>query len=463
VRSTIEPLEGNKVKLTVEVDEDEFEHALDAAFRKIAREVRIPGFRPGKAPRRILEARLGAGVGREEALRDALPDYYAQAVRENDVDVIAAPTIDITAGEEDGAVAFDAVVEIRPQVDVAGYGGLRVTVPSPKASEEEIDAQIERLREQFGELTDVDRPAAAGDHTSINIQGSSEGEPVPGLTADDYLYEVGSGGIATELDDNLRGAKVGDVLEFDSEHPVADRPPVHFKVLVKGVKEKVLPDVTDEWANEVSEFDTVDELRADFATRISGVRKMQAAVALRERVGEALAGLVEDDAPQPLVDEVVRERLQDLAMRLSAQGVDASTWLQAMGKSEAELVEELRVGAVDAVKVDLGLRAVADAEAIECTEDDLELEYERVAERIGEKPARVRREFERNDQVAAVRSDIRKRKALDWLIEHVEIVDESGEPIDRADLEIGGADGSADAEEVDADTGAVEDTEENAE
>jgi trigger factor len=225
----------------------------------------------------------------------------------------------------------------------------------------------------------------------------------------------------------------------------------------------VLPDVTDEWANEVSEFDTVDELRADFATRISGVRKMQAAVALRERVGEALAGLVEDDAPQPLVDEVVRERLQDLAMRLSAQGVDASTWLQAMGKSEAELVEELRVGAVDAVKVDLGLRAVADAEAIECTEDDLELEYERVAERIGEKPARVRREFERNDQVAAVRSDIRKRKALDWLIEHVEIVDESGEPIDRADLEIGGADGSADAEEVDADTGAVEDTEENAE
>src|SRR3954451_520893 len=149
MKAVVEPLEGNKVKLSVEVDEQEFERALDSAFKRIAREVRIPGFRPGKAPRRILEARLGADVARQEALREALPEWYAQAVQENEVDVIAPPEIDITAGQEDGDVAFDAVVEIRPKINVAGYDSLRVPVPSPTVADEDVDAQVERLRSQF--------------------------------------------------------------------------------------------------------------------------------------------------------------------------------------------------------------------------------------------------------------------------------------------------------------------------
>jgi trigger factor len=449
VRSTVETLEGNKVKLSVEVDEVEFDQALDAAFRRIAREVRIPGFRPGKAPRRLLEARLGSNVGREEALRESLPEYYAQAVRDHDVDVIAAPTIDITAGEENGPVIFDAVVEIRPRVDVAGYGGLRVTVPRPAATDEEIDGQVERLRQQFGELSAVDRPAAAGDHVSINIQGSQNGEPVAGLTADDYLYEVGSGGIATELDDNLRGAKLGDVLEFDAEHPDAEQAAVHFRVLVKDVKERVLPAVDDEWANEVSEFETVDELRADLAGRITEVKKFQSSLALRERVGEALAELVEDDPPQPLVDAVVRDRLQEWALALAQRGVEVSQYLDATGKTQEEIVDEFRAAARTSVRVDLALRAVADAEDLECDDADLEAEWARLAEQYKEKPERVRREFERNDQVAAVRSDIRKRKALDWLLEHVEVVDEAGEPIARADFEVAREGETAESEQED--------------
>src|SRR2546421_8252804 len=149
MKSVVEPLEGNKVKLSVEVDEQEFDRALDAAFRKIAREVRIPGFRPGKAPRRLLEARIGAGVAREEALRDSLPDFYVQALKEHDVDAIAPPEIDITAGQESGPITFDAVVEVRPQVEVAGYDGLRVTIPSPAVTDGEIDRQVDRLRSQF--------------------------------------------------------------------------------------------------------------------------------------------------------------------------------------------------------------------------------------------------------------------------------------------------------------------------
>ena len=181
MKAVVEPLEGNKVKLSIEVDEQEFEKAIDAAFRKIAREVRIPGFGPGKAPRRILEARLGKETGQEEALRDALPDYYSQALREHDVDAIAAPEIDITAGEESGPVAFDAVVEVRPQLQLAGYGGLRVEIPSPMVTEEDIDTQVDRLRGNFGELTKIARPARDGDLLTIDLKGTRDGERCAGL------------------------------------------------------------------------------------------------------------------------------------------------------------------------------------------------------------------------------------------------------------------------------------------
>ena len=436
MKAIVEPLDGNKVKLSVEVDEAEFEKDIDAAFRAIAQEVRLPGFRPGKAPRRLLEAKLGKDVGREEALRTALPSYYARAVRDNEVDVIAPPEIEITDGKDDGPVSFDAVVEVRPHVTVGGYAGLRVELPRPEASDEEIDAQVERLRQQFGELSTVDRPAIDGDHVSISITGSRDGEVLPGLQADDYLYEVGSGGVADELDVNLRGSKVGDVLEFDAQPADPDEDPVQFRVLVKEVKEKVLPAVDDEWANDVSEFETVDELRADLGDRISRVRKIQAQLALREKAALALVELVEDEPPEALVGAEINQRLQDLSMRLSSQGIGAEQYLEATGQTQEQLFEELKGLAEQAVKADLALRAVADAEGIECTDDDLDAEIEQLAARVEEKPAKVRKELDRADQVPAIRSDIRKRKALDWLIEHVELVDEHGEAIDRDSLSL---------------------------
>jgi trigger factor len=437
VKASVEPLEGNKVKLSIEVDETELDKAVDAVFRQMAREIRIPGFRPGKAPRRLLEARVGSEYAREQALRDALPEYYSQAVRDNDVDVIAAPEINITAGETEGPVAFDAVVEIRPQIMVPGYGGLRVTLPRPRATDDEIDAQIERLREQFGELQAVDRPAIDGDHVSMTLTGKRGGEPVPGLNADDFVYEVGRGFIADELDRQLRGSKVGDVLEF-SAVPAGDddeAEPVDFRVLVKDVKERILPDVDDEWANEVSEFDTVDELRADIGSRLSELRRGQAAHELRERTIGALVELVEEDAPEPLVQQETRNRLEDLGVRLQSQGVTAEQWLALTGRTEQQMIDEIRDIAARTVKADLALRAVAEAENIEANDDDVDAEFDKLAERTGQKAARLRREFERMGSVDAVRIDIRKGKALDWLIEGVEIVDDDGQPIDRAELE----------------------------
>jgi trigger factor len=460
MRSTVEPLEGNKVKLSVEVDADEFEKAVDAAFKKIAREVSIKGFRPGKAPRKVLESRIGPLAGREQALQDSLPEYYSQAVIEHDVDVIAAPEIDVTGGHEGGPVAFDAVVEVRPSVQVPGYGGLSVTIDRPVVDDAVLDAQIDRMRELDATLADVDRPAQEGDTVTIDITGTLDGEAQPGLTADDYSYTVGSGAITAEVDEHLTGAKVGDILEFAATHPDPEEErQLQFRVLLKAVKEKVLPELTDEWASEASEFETVDALRADLAERMSRVRRAQAQMALREKVAEGLAALVEDDLPEALVASEMQDRLQDLALRVQAQGLRLEQYLAMTGTDPERFSEELKETATNGVKVDLALRAVADAEGIECTDEDLQEELEGVAARVGQPVEEVRDRLGRVGQISAVRSDVRKRKALEWLLERTEVRDPDGATIDRSELEVP----EVDAEEQDEDDGAADEpTEEEA-
>jgi trigger factor len=437
MRSTVEPLEGNKVKLSIEVEAGEFDKAVDAAFKKIAKEVRLPGFRPGKAPRKVLEARIGPQAGREQAFQDALPEYYSAAVIEHDVDVIAPPEIDITGGQETGDVAFDAVVEVRPTIEVPGYGGLQVTLDRPEVDEEAIDAQIDRMRELDSTFAEVDRPVEEGDTVTIDIAGTLDGEPQSGLTADDYSYTVGSGAITPEVDEQLVGAKAGDTLTFSATHPDPDEErQLEFEVSVKDVKEKVLPEITDEWASEASEFETVEALRASLADRMLRVRKAQANMALREKVGEALADLVTDEVPEAMVAQEMQERLQDLAMRLQAQGMQLEQYLAMTGAEPESFSQELRDTATNGVKVDLALRAVADAEGIECTDDDLQEEIDGVAARVGQSPEQVRERFERVGQISAVRSDVRKRKALEWLLERAEVLDPEGAPIDRSELEL---------------------------
>lgn len=433
MNSTVEELDGNKVKVSVSIDETEFDKDIDLAFKRIAQEVNLPGFRRGKAPRRILEARLGQGVAREEALREALPKYYADAVTEHDVDVIAAPELEITGGQEEGPVEFEAVVEVRPVVTVPGYEGLQVTMPSPEPSDEEIQNQIDRMRNLDATVEVVDRPAEEGDTVIIDIVGTLDGEEEDGLTTDDYSYEVGSGIITPEVDEQLSGAKAGDTLSFDATHPDEDEErQLHFDITVKEVKAKVLPELTDEWAAENSDFETVEELENDLRARMVEVRKAQGAGELQEKVGQALAALVEIELPEALVSMELNNRLQDLAMRLQAQGLQLEQYLMMTGRSQEQLVDELREAAETSSRVDLALRAVAVAEGIDCSDEDLDAEIESVAVRVGEKPAKVRQQLERNDQIPAVRSDITKRKALEWLLDHVAIVDEHGEPVDRS-------------------------------
>lgn len=434
--TSVEPLEDNKVRLHVSIPAEDFEKALDAAFRKLAREVKMPGFRPGKAPRRLLEARLGTEIARDQALRDSLPEYYAEAVVAEDVDVIAAPEIDITAGEEEGDVEFDAVVEVRPVFTVEGHDQLRVEIERPEVSDDDVARQVDMLRDRFAELEDSDAPLTDGDFAEVDIKGYVGDESVEGLTATDYLYEVGSGIVVPELDAELHGARPGAILKFDAELPerFGDRAgeAVSFQVLVKETKKKVLPELTDDWVSEVSEFDTVEALQEDVRTRLDMYARVQASMAMREKIFEAAAGLVPEEVPETLVNGEMERRLHDLAHRLEEQGLRMTIpqYLAATGQDQQEFVDGVRAGATEAVRADLALRAVIAQEEIAATDDEVDAEVERIAQQMDEKPTKVRKDLERRGVIEAVRSDIARGKALAFLMDHAEVVDADGNTVD---------------------------------
>ncbi|MGP8163224.1 MAG: trigger factor [Acidimicrobiales bacterium] len=434
MRTSVEPLEKNRFKLTVEVDDEEVARAEEETLGRLSREARIPGFRPGRVPRRLLEARLGPKAIREEALRDVLPRLYGEAVRETALDVIAAPKIDITSGDESGPVAFDAVVEVRPEVSIPGYEGLVVTVPSPVVTESDVDTQIDRLREQFASLTEVGRPARDGDLVTLDVHGSRDGQPADGLVADDLVYQVGAGGVAPGVDERLVGAKVGDVFEME----VNDVPggPAQLHLLVKQVREKVLPAADDEFAADASEFSSLAELRADLAARLSVAKRQAANALLRARAVEALAELVTDEVPPSLVAREAQLLLDEFTERLAARQLPFSAYLEVTGVEQDAVFQEFEAQATKEVRADLALRALVAAEQIEIDESELDEEIVHLADHARQTPAQVRSTIDRGGGLAGLRSQLRRAKALGWLVEHVTVVDDEGNPFDRAALQI---------------------------
>lgn len=431
MKTSREDLGDNKVRLSVEIAEDEFDRDIEAAFRKIAKEVRLPGFRPGKAPRRVLEARIGADAARQQALQDAIPEYLSRAVRENDVDLVAAPDVAIIGGQEQGSVTFDATCEVRPEITVAGYSGLRVELPAPTVSDEELDEVADGERRRHGSLADVDRPAQMGDYVIVDLAGTHDGEPVPGLNTDDWTYEVGRGWVAPGFDDQLVGLKAGEEVRFTAVPNGTERE-VDFVVAVQRVQELVVPDLDDQWVSDTfGEFDTVGQWRESLRGRLEAARVNQMRSAVVDKVTDALAELVEIDAPESMVNGDLQGRVQNTVAQFQQQGISLEQWLSATGQDTASFVEQLKSQSVKAVKVDLALRAVAQAEGIEVDEVDLEAEYEAIGLRVGQSTAKVRRAYEQNDAVTDLQANLRKSKALDWLLHSVEFVDATGAALSR--------------------------------
>ncbi|MFM7067869.1 MAG: trigger factor, partial [Actinomycetes bacterium] len=434
MNSTVEPDEGNKVRVVVSFAEDdtEFQAAVDQAWAEISKQVRIPGFRPGKSPRRLLEQQLGADAARPDALQAVLPEFYAQAVIEHDVDVIAPPTIDITEGREQGDVTFEAIVETRPVITVDGYEGIRVEVPSPEVADEEVSNELDRLRRQGAELVEVDRASGDGDYVVVDVHGSRDGEPLEGLVADDYTYLVGSGAITPEFDEQLTGVKAGEVVEFEADHPNPEEAPVNFRVLVKTIKEQALPEATDEWAANTTEFDTAAEVIEDIRSRIATEREAQTRGSVQARLGSAIAELVSEEPPDAMVSEEMQGRLQSMAHQLSHMGMRLEDYIRITGQDPESFTAGLREAAIEACKVDLALRAVVLAEGIAVSDEDLD---EQILQMIGDADIELddaKANLQSNGQLSAVRSELAKTKAVAWLLERAEVVDTDGNPVPAA-------------------------------
>ena len=434
VKSIIETLEGNKVKLSVEIDEVEFDRNIDKAFRKIANEIRIPGFRQGKAPRQLLQAQIGLGAARSQAIQDSIPEYLALAVREHDVDLIATPQIEVTKGEEEGILGFDATCEVRPIVTVPGYNGLRIELPALLVKEEDVDDAMKSERSRHGVLKDVDRAIAKGDHVSLDLSGAREGTPVPGLNVEDWAYEVGKGWVSASFDEKLTGEKLGSTISY-SEAPNGTTDIAEMTVVVKKVQEMVLDDLTDEWvAEHVSEFETVDAWKASVRKRLEEIKLNQTRSVFVERTTSALADLVTIEIPEAMIASDLQARVRNTVEQFQSQGVSIEQWLSATGQTTESFIENLRTESQKAVKVDLALRAVAVAQAITASDDDIEQEIERIAMQVGRKVNQVRKAYQENDALTELAAQIHKSQAVDWLLRNSTLVDPEGNAISADDL-----------------------------
>jgi trigger factor len=429
MHTTVEETGKHVVRLSVEVTPDEVAHDLDRAYRKVAAEVKIPGFRKGKVPRKVIDARIGRDAVYHEFVEEFLPAYYVRAVRERDLAPIADPEIDIDGHEiRDGQpFRFTATVEVRPRLTLEPdqYRGIQVEAPAPEPRELEIDEYLDRLRERFAELDVVSRPAQKGDYVLADVRAYVHDREIPEATRIGFLSQVGSEELVPELDRELEGKRKGEILKFNAV--LGDRfgalagTEVAFQVLVKEVKTKRLPPADDEFARTASEFDTLEELREDIRTRLRVLKEAETQAEVRDLVLRRVVEAVDVDLPDRLVDEDTERRLQAARERAEAAGTTLEAALAAQGWDELRLRSDARTHAVRALKADLVLEAVARQESVTAEAEDLDREIEALARASGRDSKEVRRILDRSGQVGSLAGDIIRTKALDFLVESADV------------------------------------------
>jgi trigger factor len=435
MRATTSVLENNRVKLTVEVDDTEMTEAIDAAAAKLSKQVSIKGFRKGKVPKNVLMAHLGGPSAlRSEAIRDSIPDFYAHAVSDTMIDPIAQPDINITSGEEEGELVFEADVEVRPEVEITGQDELRVTIPSPVVTDDEVNAQVDRFRETDAVLKDVDRPIVTGDLVTMDVhvqQVATEEEP---LDMSDFMYTVGSGSITEGVDELILGLKAGEELKVNGN--VAPGVVATFDLQLKKIQERELPELNDEWVQENTEWQSEEEMREAIFDQMRRRRVVEAQMSQRDAVLVALSNLVSEDVvPAALVDDETNERLHDLGHRLEQQKLNLETFLQVTNQNADQLLETLRADALRAVRIDLALRALVRQEGLEPTDEEIDEELATTAAAMKTTPENLRTNLRDTGRVITFRSEVAKMKASRWLNDHVTYVDPEGVEIDRTLLQ----------------------------
>jgi trigger factor len=427
VKTSVERVDDTTVKLSVTVEPERVGEAVEGAARRLAAEVKVPGFRPGRVPRRVLESRLGTDTLLQEAAREALPAFYSDAVQTEELAVVSPPEFDVeTFTEAEGAV-FTAKVEVRPEFDAPDFSELQIPHPDWELTEEEVTEQLDMLRERFAELETVDRPAEVGDHLVVTVEGRRDGERMEEASGEDLLYELGDAEESdSELDRQLVGVEAGQTVTFTDtlgeDYGELAGVEVEFTAEVKEVKHKKLPEVDDDFAVTATEFDTAEELISELRTQLAEHKRMNARAELRGKVVEAVADLVEVPLPQAMVNEELQLRMHRLGRQAEQYGLSLEQFIQMSGTAPDELFANFEQEARKTVKAQLVVDRIGKEAALEVTRDDLGIEISRQAQRLGRDPEELAEFMTHPDRISALVSDAFRRKAIDHLLETVKVL-----------------------------------------
>jgi trigger factor len=452
VKTDVEELSPTRVRLTIEVPFDELKPNVDRAYREVARQVRIPGFRPGRVPPRVIDQRIGRGAVLEQAVNDAVPELYGKALEEHDVYALGQPDLEITKLDDGQELAFTAEVDVRPKFDLPGIDGLPVTVDNADVTPDQVEEYIGALRERFASLKGADRPAAEGDFVSIDLSAEVDGKVAEDAQANGVSYEVGSGQMLDGLDEALIGMSAGETKTFSALLAGGKQAGklAQVTVTVESVKVKELPELDDDFAQSASEFDTLGELRAGTRAQLERMRRAGQAGQARERALDALVDRVDMPLPEGLVDRETASRRESLTDRLERSGNTMEEYLEAIGSSAEQLDEQFVQDARRSVKAGFILDKLAAAEDLGVSQEELAAYVTEQAYRIGVPPDRLAKDLSERGQLAAVAADVLRGKAVTLLTERASITDESGRKIDlKADEAAEEALDEADLDEAD--------------
>jgi trigger factor len=436
VKSTVETLSPTRVRLAIEVPFAEVEPSLQKAYREIGGQVAIPGFRRGKVPAAVIDQRVGRGAVLNEAVQDVIPAQFLAAVREHEVKTLGRPEVEITEFTDGSPLKFTAEVDVRPEITLPPLDEIEVTVDEIQIGDQEVDEQLNGLRDRFSTLKTVERAAANGDYVQVDLAATVDGEEVPGGTATNVSHEVGSGQLLPGLDDALVGMSADESATFTTQlvgGEYAGRE-AEVSVTVRTVKEKQLPELDDDFAQLASEFDTLDELREDLRTRLMRVKRVEQLYDARDKALKALVQAADVPAPEGVVREEVEQRKEAMNDQLQRIGASIEEYLQSEGKTEEEIDNELSEAAVEGVRIQLVLDTLADAEDLQVSDDEFGHEIMHRAQRAGVAPQQYYDQLIRSGLVASAFGDVRRGKALALVMEQVKIRDAAGNELSLDDL-----------------------------
>jgi trigger factor len=454
VKSAVENLTPTRAKLTVEVPFEELKPSLDAAYKKIAQQINVPGFRRGKVPPAVIDRQVGRGVVLDEAINEVVPAKYMEALQENELEPLAQPEIEVTKFEDNDGLEFTAEVDVKPQFELPAYEGIEAEVEDVAVSDADVEEQVQALRERFGTLTEVEREAADGDFVTIDLTAAKEGETVEGGEVSGMSYKVGRGGMLDGLDEALVGMKAGDEKTFASELVGGDLvgEAVDVTVKVTGVQEQHLPEVDDEFAQMASEFDTAEELTADVRERLGRGKRLEQAAAARDAVLEALLEKVSIPLPETMVTDELNARRENVEQQLVHAGLTMEKYLEDEGQTSEEFEADLDRRVRDAIAAQFILDAVAKKEELGVDQQDLSSHLVRRAQQSGQDPQEFANHMFEHNHIPELVQEIMRGKALATIVEAATVKDASGNVVELKNLRPDGIIGEPVEESTEAST-----------